>query len=73
MDSTQPAFALTPPAFEPFGGPHFTGEEVRTDAQAVWVGDPASVPLADESDGDHGMDPDGSELDQAIFAALVTP
>ena len=73
MDSTQPTFALTPPALEPFGGPHFTGEEDQADGSAVWVGDPSSVPLAAEANDQVHMDQSGSELDQAIFAALLTP
>ena len=71
MDSTQPTFSLTPPALEPFGGPHFIGDEPLS--EAAWVGDPASVPLASEADEQHRLDPDGAELDRAIFAALVTP
>ena len=73
MDSTQPTFAHTPPALEPFGGPHFTGEEVTHDAEGMWLGDPSSVPLAAEAGDEQRLDPDGAELDRAIFAALVTP
>jgi hypothetical protein len=73
MDSTQPTFSLTPPAFEPFGGPHFMGDDVPADTRAAWTGDPSSVPLAAEADEQHRLDPEGFELDRAIFAALVTP
>ena len=73
MDSTQPPFALTPPALEPFGGPHFMGDDVPADTRAAWIGDPSSVPLAAEADDEHRLDPDGAELDQRIFAALLTP
>lgn len=72
MDSTQPTFAHTPPALEPFGGPHFTGEEVA-DARAPWLGDPSSVPLAAETAPATRLDADGTQLDEAIFAALITP
>ena len=71
MDSTQPTFAMTPPALEPFGGPHFTGEEVADEPRVVWPGDPSSVPLAAELDGTTRLD--SAQLDEAIFAALITP
>jgi hypothetical protein len=73
MDSAQPTFALTPPALEPYGGPHFTGEEVADDPRTLWLGDPSSVPLAAETADEDRLEPDGAELDRAIFAALITP
>jgi hypothetical protein len=73
MDATQPTYALTPPAFDPFGGPHFTGDDVPPETRAAWVGDPSSVPLAAEADRSHPSDDEGAQLDRAIFAALVTP
>jgi hypothetical protein len=73
MDSTQPTFSLTPPAFEPFGGPHFLGDDMPAETRAAWIGDPSSVPLAEAADDEQRLDPDGTELDQAIYAALLTP
>jgi len=74
MDSTQTAYAVIPPALDPFGGPHFTADsEDRADTPMAWIGDPSSVPLAAESDQAAQLEEAGTELDRSIFAALVAP
>lgn len=73
MDTMQATYALSLPALDPFGGPHFTNDDDddRAAGAVTWTGDPSSVPLADE-DGEHRIDGAGDELDAVIFAALVT-
>jgi len=73
MDSTQTAYAVIPPALDPFGGPHFTADSEDGAAQPAWIGDPSSVPLPAESDQTARLEEAGAELDRSIFAALVAP
>jgi len=72
MDTMQATYALSLPALDPFGGPHFaTDDDERTGTTAAWTGDPSSVPLA-ATDGEHRIDGAGDEFDAVIFAALLT-
>jgi hypothetical protein len=72
MDTLQATYALSLPALDPFGGPHFaTDDDDRVGTAAAWTGDPSSVPLA-AADGAHRIDDAGDELDAVLFAALVT-
>ena len=72
MDTMQATYGLSLPAFDPFGGPHFTtDDEPQVGRTVVWTGDPSSVPLAD-ADGEHAFDGAGDQLDAVIFGALVT-
>ena len=73
MDSTQTAYAVTPPALDPFGGPHFTADGEDGATPPAWIGDPSSVPLPAESDQAAQLEDAGTELDRSIFAALVAP
>ena len=74
MDTPQPTYALVPPVLDSFGGAHFTaGDDAPDGSSAAWVGDPSSVPLPAQDDHQHPTDGERAELDQAIFAALLTP
>jgi hypothetical protein len=74
MNSTHIPFGPSLPAVDPFGGPHFTGDDAPADTPPAWTGDPSSVPLPSVAEGDAGVDgPSGEALDGAIFAAMLTP
>jgi hypothetical protein len=72
MDTTQATYALSLPALDPFGGPHFTADDDDV-AGSPWTGDPSSVPLPAVADQGKQLDTAGADMDQAIFAALLTP
>jgi hypothetical protein len=73
MNTTEATYAASPPALDPFGGPHFTADyDDPAPSSPVWTGDPSSVPLPAEVDRDHPFDA-GAELDRIIFAALIAP
>jgi hypothetical protein len=72
MDTTEATYAMTPPALDPFGGPHFAGgEDEPVKGSPTWTGDPSSVPLPAVAEQDQSVD--GTELDGIIFAALIAP
>jgi hypothetical protein len=71
MDTLEATYAMTPPALDPFGGPHFGREDEPADSSPTWTGDPSSVPLPAVAERDQSVD--GAELDGIIFAALITP
>ena len=74
MSTTHTPFGPSLPAVDPFGGPHFTGDDEPGGAFPAWTGDPSSVPLLSVADGEPGVDrASGEELDGAIFAAMLTP
>jgi hypothetical protein len=74
MDTMQATYALTPPAMDGFGGPHFIpDDDDPADTPVTWIGDQSSVPLPAEADQRPRLEEAGAELDQEIFAALVTP
>ena len=72
MDTMQATYALSLPALDPFGGPHFTGDDEPVGGSIAWVGDPSSVPLP-SADRESHLEDAGTELDREIFAALVAP
>lgn len=72
MHSTQ-TFGPSLPAVDPFGAPHFTADyEEPPKAPPAWTGDPSSVPLASVTDPEVDAEARADELDQTIFAALVS-
>lgn len=71
MDPTHQPYGLTPPALDPYGGVHFTGDEDHAAAAPAWTGDPSSVPLPAVEPDEHTED-EATEIDRAIFAALVS-
>jgi hypothetical protein len=71
MDTMQATYAMTPPALDPFGGPHFAVEDDPADSPPTWTGDPSSVPLPAVAGREQSVDE--TELDGIIFAALITP
>lgn len=71
MDSTQTQFGPILPAVDAFGAPHLAYDDTPGEPPA-WTGDPAAVPLPEPGDG-APLARSGDELDEAIFAALLTP
>jgi hypothetical protein len=71
MDSTQTQFGPILPAVDAFGAPHLAYEDPDGSTPA-WTGDPSAVPLPVLGDAT-GIERSEDELDEAIFAALLTP
>jgi hypothetical protein len=71
MDSLQTQFGPILPAVDAFGAPHLAYDDPPADPPA-WTGDVAAVPLPERGDG-AAIARSGDELDEAIFAALLTP
>jgi hypothetical protein len=69
MDTIQATYAMTPPALDPFGGPHFARGDEPAERPVTWTGDPSSVPLPTVAEENQSLD--GTELDGIIFAALI--
>jgi len=71
MDSTQTQFGPILPAVDAFGAPHLAYED-PPERTPAWTGDPSAVPLPETGDAG-GIAGSENELDEAIFAALLTP